>query len=539
MSFFNKTVSEFSRPASPSFGNQAVLDRFFYCFVLCWFIYWSILPLIALDNEFIDALENIVWGSHFQFGYDKNPYLGAWLGHGAWIVTGKSLWINSFLCQGFVLLGLCSVYALAKKILSPALALISVLSLAAINFYGIKSVEFCDDVMELGLWPLVILFFYRALTKGNRFRDWTAVGAFLAFSFMTKYYALVIAIPMLFILLFTEKGRAAWKSPAIYVAIVLGVLISLPNLIWLFRNDMVAVNYALGRAAISSGKSVSWTRHLTNPYSALRRALGVVVIPFVFLLALVFPRPVSPGNLSEQERFDRFFLYSFALGPLGITLLFSLCSGASINYSWVVPCFPLLPLLVIFLLRPMVNEARLRYFLSCMIGMGLLFGVIFVIRSVYWQAYSKSGCDYENYPGKMLSAKITADWHSRYGTRLPFVIGDREATCNIAVYSPDHPEAYFSANRNFSQWIDEAEIARKGAVLLWENHESHRPQFLKRFSGPEWNTTPTVTIQVPRATPAWFRKLIGRAPKMFTASYCFIQPSGNHGGERNKTGKRP
>ena len=167
VSVFSRLVSSFCQPAPASFDNARAWDKIFRWFVLGWFVYWSVLPLLSLDNEFIDALENIVWGSHFQFGYDKNPYFGPWLGFGAWVLTGRTLWFNAFLCQSFVLIGFSSVYALAKKLLPPSLALISALSLAAINFYGMKSVEFCDDVMELGLWPLMMLFLYRALTRGN------------------------------------------------------------------------------------------------------------------------------------------------------------------------------------------------------------------------------------------------------------------------------------------------------------------------------------------------------------------------------------
>lgn len=525
MSFFQKILDVFSRPASLPFEQKCAEGKIFCRFALCWFLFWSILPLIALNNEFIDALENIVWGSHFQFGYDKNPYLGAWLGYGAWILTGKTLWINSVLSQIFVFAGFCAVYLLAKKMVTPSLALLSVLSLAAINFYGIKSVEFCDDVMELGLWPLAILFFYRALTKGNRLPDWLAAGFFLACSMMVKYYALVLAIPMLIVLIFTKEGRSAWKSPSLYLAAALALAISLPNLIWLFGNDMVAVDYALGRASLGSGKSVSWLRHLTNPLDALNRALGVTIIPFIFLLPLFFPRTREKKEFDAGKRFNRFFLFCFAAGPMGITLLFSLCSGASINYSWVIPCFPLLPLLVIHIIRPMMNPARLRYFLVCMAAMGLLFGIIFMVRSLYWQAYSKRGCDYENYPGKALSAIVTDAWRGKYRCALPFVIGDREAACNIAVYSADHPEAYFSANRKYSQWISEQEIRKRGAVLLWAGKEKRKPKFMKRFTAPEWNITKPKTVQVSRAVPRWFRDLLGRDPKLFTATYCFIEPA--------------
>ena len=41
-----------------------------------WLVFWTVLPYTALANDFVDVLENIVWGRHFQFGFDKNPYAG-------------------------------------------------------------------------------------------------------------------------------------------------------------------------------------------------------------------------------------------------------------------------------------------------------------------------------------------------------------------------------------------------------------------------------------------------------------------------------
>lgn len=115
MPSFKKTLSAFLGEPAPTFEENCASGKIFRWFVIFWFLFWSILPLISLNNDFIDPLENIVWGRHFQFGYDKNPYLGAWLGHWAWVLAGKSMWINFVLSQIFVLLGFCSVYALAKK----------------------------------------------------------------------------------------------------------------------------------------------------------------------------------------------------------------------------------------------------------------------------------------------------------------------------------------------------------------------------------------------------------------------------------------
>ena len=54
--------------------SDAKISKLLLFFSIYWFLLWSILPLVSLDNEFIDILENIVWGRHFQFGYDKNRF---------------------------------------------------------------------------------------------------------------------------------------------------------------------------------------------------------------------------------------------------------------------------------------------------------------------------------------------------------------------------------------------------------------------------------------------------------------------------------
>lgn len=514
--------SAFVRAPEPGFEATYPTERIFWGFCCFWFVWWSVLPVVALCNDYIDILENIVWGRHFQFGYDKNPYLGAWMGNAFYEWTGGGLWINYVLSQVFVIAGFWAVWRLARRLVSAPAALVSVLALAAINFYGIKATELCDDVMELGLWPLTICFFYRALTENHRWRDWLLTGLFAGMALMTKYYAVVLFLPMLLVLVTTAKGRAAWCRAPFYAGVVLAI--SLPNLWWLVGNDMVAVDYALTRASLAEGVSSNWVEYVYQPWRAFNRALGVVGIPLIFLALLFFPHDKTPRTGGAVDRFNRTFLIWFVAGPFGITLLFALITGGSINYSWVIPCFPLLPLLTVFLMRPRLNLLRIRLFTGAMVTMGIVFGVIFVVRSVYQQPYLKRGCDYENYPGRELGRRVTEAWHAQHSGPLPFVIGDREAACNVAVYSPDRPEAYFSADPRFSQWIDEADIRRDGAVLLWMGKAQDKPTFLARFAAPDYRMGEIVTVEVFRAAPAWFRQVIGREPKLYTASYCFLLP---------------
>ena len=149
---------------------------------------------------------------------------------------------------------------------------------------------------------------------------------------------------------------------------------------------------------------------------------------------------------------------------------------------------------------------------------------------LWQQPYLKRGCDYENFPGKALAARLTAEWRRLYAVPLPFVIGDRRESCNIAVYSTDRPEAYFSANPNFSQWIDENEIREKGALILFDGRKKRRPKWLGRLAEAGFAMTPEIRIEEERAVPGWFRALAG-APKSDSYVYCFIPPQAGAGAE--------
>ena len=73
------------------------------------------------------------------------------------------------------------------------------------------------------------------------------------------------------------------------------------------------------------------------------------------------------------------------------------------------------------------------------------------------------------FPGPALAQKVTQAWREKFSSPLPYVGGGEFATNNIAVYSPDRPRVIVHADLSLSPWIDRADLARRGAVLVWED----------------------------------------------------------------------
>jgi hypothetical protein len=95
----------------------------FYLFCFFYALAWTLGPTFFRTLLPVDALEGYVWGQHFQWGYDKNPWLNAVLTHFAVEVGGYSGWLVYGMSQLFVFmafwsvwrLGVCRTYRVSDK----------------------------------------------------------------------------------------------------------------------------------------------------------------------------------------------------------------------------------------------------------------------------------------------------------------------------------------------------------------------------------------------------------------------------------------
>ena len=60
-------------------NEKRVAQKLFYSFLALQLLLWSILPSILRRNLPIDTIEGLTWGHEWQLGYDKNPFVNAWL----------------------------------------------------------------------------------------------------------------------------------------------------------------------------------------------------------------------------------------------------------------------------------------------------------------------------------------------------------------------------------------------------------------------------------------------------------------------------
>ncbi len=442
----------------------------------------------------MDALEGAIWGRHFAFGYDKNPFMNGWLTGLAVHIGGTHGWAIYFLGQLSVAVCFIALYRFARKFVSPTYAFIAVFLLAFMTSYNLDAIDFDDNVLELALWMLTILFFYSAVFD-QKIRDWIYVGIFAGLSIMTKYYVAVLFASM-FLYLFIHS-RKTFMQAGLYLAILVAVFISLPHFIWLFYHDFVTIQYAFGR--VNDGHVV-WWNHFLYPYKFAAPYLEACILPLLLFESLYLgghekfwiPRIIrkmmksAAGSRELISKLQWQFLLWMSFGSFVITVLLSLIFGWILNAGWGQPLLTLWPLILVIAFQPVVTVQRFYRLLA----MG------FVLLVAFWIGYSVSmlragDSSSAHYPGRSMAARVTKLWNQKYHIPLSYVIGRRWEAGNVAFYSADKPHVYIDADSVKSFWINQRDLERKGAVFVWDIERANDSGDLhKRF--------PTLTDQPPQ-----------------------------------------
>ena len=419
-------------------------------------VVWTALPALLSYNLQLDLAEGLALGREWQLGYWKLPPLPWWLDYGVVALTGMhdALYLLGPLASA---VAIWAVWRLGREVAGPVTALIAALALEGIHFFNFSAVKFNHDVLQLPLWTCAALFFYRALNRA-RIADWLLVAVFLAAAFWTKYTIAVFVLPLLLFVVMDETARRSLRTPGPYVAAALfGVLIA-PHLYWLAEQSFLPLQYANARARVAT----QWHHVVTFPLQWIASQV-FFLLPAIALVALVVSRDAAVRN---DASFARRYVTVLALGPFAVTTLMAIVLGRLPVAMWGYPLWSFAPLAA--LMWWPAQPARQRRFAAGFLAIFIAMPLAYVIVEGF-EPLVRDRPKATQFPGPALARKVTQAWREKFSSPLPYVGGGEFATNNIAVYSPDRPRVIVHADILLSPWIDRAELARRGAVLVWED----------------------------------------------------------------------
>jgi len=189
-----------------------------------------------------DELQFLSDARHLDWGFVAYPPMTPFLEHILLSIFGLSLVglrLFSVIAQTVVIVvsGLTARDLGGDRLAQIATALVVALSPLPI----FEATEFQYTSFAILWWVLASWFTIRLLKSGNP-RWWLAIGAALGCGLLTKY-AIVFYIAGMLVGMAFSPARKYFTSEWFWAGVALGLLIFLPNLIWLFQHDFISYRF--------------------------------------------------------------------------------------------------------------------------------------------------------------------------------------------------------------------------------------------------------------------------------------------------------
>lgn len=423
---------------------------------------WTLAPALVHHNLPLDVIEQLAWGAERQLGYFKHPPLTAWLTEATAFLAARAGiagdWPFYLLAQIVVVAAFWAVFRFAGDIMSPGRAVLSVLLLEVVVYYGFLSTEFNANTVLFPFWALAVLALWRAVRRGGLVW-WVVLGLAAAAGMLGKYTMAVLLLAMLVWLVADPAARPVWRTAGPYVALAVLLAAMTPHLAWAAAHDFPTVAYALGRAdAVAESAAV---RHGWYPVKFLLGQAMLLVPAALLCLLLGGGRPAT----ERSGPADRYLL-AVVLGPFAIVAAVSAGLGVELRSMWGAP---MLLFAGVALLRwlPLPGTApRIGRFARAWSAVAALLVVGYLVK-VDFGPWVEGRTQRVHYPGEALAAEVSAAWQARFDRPLDYVVGDVWPAGNIAWYTPGRPSVYGFADPRRAPWTDDASVRKAGAVLVW------------------------------------------------------------------------
>lgn len=210
------------------------------------------LVLLMVARPFMDETYYWLWGQHPALGYFDHPPLIGWT---QWLAS--LLGWNTVALRAFVLLTLAGDIAILhgfSRLIGGAAGRevfwsSTALFVATPIFFGLTNLALPDHLLVFFALAAIYAFTRFRLTLEAGVPHWRLLHlAALAVGLATlsKYSGALLAACVFLIIAFTPKLRGLFRSPHLYLAMLLVVALQAPVLVWNLEHDFASFGFILG-----------------------------------------------------------------------------------------------------------------------------------------------------------------------------------------------------------------------------------------------------------------------------------------------------
>lgn len=465
------------KQASPFDMNAKRASLVFWTVAIVYGIFWTIYPWHLEENYRFDVIEMFFIGREGVVSTFKHPALNSALLEIVYQSLGRSsitpflLSQVCFFCTAFIL------WRFSRELLSPMLALISVLTFYGYWGYFYKSLYYNHNVILFPVWAFMIMTAYWALKKG-RYRDWILLGVAIGIGAHCKYTILVLVASILFFMVWSRSSRKYFLTPGPYLTTLLSMMIAIPQIIWIIQSDFSCLRFP----ELEYGLEKTFANRCYALCNDALLSFPVLISSFLFLLVPLLGFRWRLRSLDDEHRFARNFLFAVTVGPFALQALTVFWKAIPMEFG----NFMQLYLFAGLLLLLSFETKKTVYALKLFVGF-FAFVMIGYVVSYSVQNYSAhhwtSRIVRHAFPGRMLAEKAEKIWHEHYEKPIPYVVGGWWYAGNVAVYSNDRPSVHSKNDPGdlddetlLSNWSTDEDVLKYGGLVFWEDGIYKNPQ---------------------------------------------------------------
>jgi len=415
-------------------NNKRNINNSFYIFITAHLIVWTLIPTLTNNNLPLDTIEALAWGSDLDWGYNKHPPASAFFVEIFYQIFGRQDWAYYLLSQIFVIISFFAVFKFAEEFFeNKVYCLLSVLLLEGIYFYNFTTPEFNVNVCLMPFWALTVLYLWKGF-KDNKIIDWLLVGLFAGFGFLSKYLFIYLGLAMdIFLIYMIYKKKIDFKC---LVSLIPFLIVLLPHLIWLSKNDYITITYGLHR--IGTGEQ-NLLDHIIHPMIFLGKQIGIL-IPFFLMVVFLNRKLKNKFNFKDDKLL---FLIAINIIPIALVFLTSMIMGVKIRTMWMTPFYLFFGVLIVYIFQSQINFKKLKIFLSA-------FLILFVFSPFAYAYISITETDKRtDYSGKKIAQRVQLEWNNNFEDQINVVLGNEWSAGNLSYHLNSRPvwEGFIENNK--------------------------------------------------------------------------------------------
>ena len=319
----------------------------------------------SLNN---DEAEQVLAASEYVLGYPKQPPLYSWIVRSMTLLFGlkyPNIYILSFLKYFFYGVFIYFLYLSAELVfgnsvkknknacllenqsksgskLNPAF-LIVVSNLLFVTYFYDFARDLTHSILAT-MFAAIGFYVYLRLWLKPSTSGYLLLGIVFGLGFLAKYNFIFFALSIVAASLLERRAFKILINPKTFISIGSCLLVFTPNLIYLIKDKLNAVNYALDRSGSNENQVFSFIDILKSSVGAFYETILVITILLILFAAFIDRKRLRSFIFSEDifnnHRIRRLFFFAGVFSIL-IPLLIMLIMGADKFYAkWLSPsCF--------------------------------------------------------------------------------------------------------------------------------------------------------------------------------------------------------